>query len=99
MLSDLINQQYSRLGGFTQLGSQTGTNIAQIGQSSAAGQATGALRTGEAIAGLLGEKGAARAGGILGQGGVVGQTFGDILSLATAASKAYQRMNTGGLSG
>jgi hypothetical protein len=89
MLSDLINQQYSRLGGFTQLGSQTGTNIAQLGQSSAAGQATGALRTGEAIAGLLGEKGAARAGGILGQGGVVGQTFGDLLSVLTAGAEAY----------
>jgi hypothetical protein len=91
MLSDLINQQYSRLGGFTQLGSQTGTNIAQLGQSSAAGQATGALKTGEAISGLLGEQGAARAGGILGQGGVVGQTFGDILSIGGAiagASKA-----------
>lgn len=99
MLSDLINQQYSRLGGFTQLGSQTGTNIAQLGQSSAAGQGTGALRSAEAISGLLGEQGAARAGGILGQGGVVGQTFGDILSLVTAGSKAYQRMNTGGLSG
>jgi hypothetical protein len=89
MLSDLINQQYSRLGGFTQLGSQTGTNIAQLGQSSAAGQGAGALRTGESIAGLLGEQGAARAGGILGQGGVVGQTFADRLSLLTAGAKAY----------
>ncbi len=89
MLSDLINQQYSRLGGFTQLGSQTATNIAQLGQASAARQGAGALESGAAIAGLLGEQGAARAGGILGQGGVVGQTFGDILSLATAGAKAY----------
>jgi hypothetical protein len=91
MLSDLINQQYSRLGGFTQLGSQTGTNLAQLGQASAARQGAGALQSGEAIAGLLGEKGAARAGGILGQGSVVGQTFGDILSIGGAiagASKA-----------
>lgn len=88
MLSDLINQQYGRLGGFTQLGSQTATNLAQIGQASAAGQASGALRTGESIAGLLGEKGAARAGGILGQGGVVGQTFGDLLSIVGAVSGA-----------
>lgn len=89
MLSDLINQQYSRLGGFTQLGSQTATNIAQLGQASAARQGAGALESGAAIAGLLGEQGAARAGGILGQGGVVGQTFGDILSLATAGAKAF----------
>lgn len=89
MLSDLINQQYTRLGGFTQLGSQTASNIAQLGQASAARQGAGALESGAAIAGLLGEKGAARAGGILGQGGVVGQTFGDILSLATAGAKAF----------
>lgn len=89
MLSDLINQQYSRLGGFTQLGSQTTTNLAQLGQASAARQGAGALESGAAIAGLLGEKGAARAGGILGQGGVVGQTFGDILSLATAGATAH----------
>ena len=89
MLSDLINQQYSRLGGFTQLGSQTATNLAQLGQSSASGQASGALRSGETISALLGEQGAARAGGVLGQGGVVGQTFGDLLSLATGATKAY----------
>ncbi len=92
MLSDLINQQYSRLGGFTQLGSQTATNIAQLGQASAAKQGAGALESGAAISGLLGEQGAARAGGILGQGGVVGQTFGDLLSIATAGSKAYERM-------
>lgn len=92
MLSDLINQQYTRLGGFTQLGSQTATNIAQLGQASAARQGVGALESGAAIAGLLGEQGAARAGGILGQGGVVGQTFGDILSLATAGSKAYKNI-------
>jgi hypothetical protein len=89
MLSDLINQQYSRLGGFTQLGSQTATNLAQLGQASAARQGAGALESGAAISGLLGEQGAARAGGILGQGGVVGQTFGDILSLATAGAKAF----------
>ena len=92
MLSDLINQQYGRLGGFTQLGSQTATNIAQLGQASAARQGAGALESGAAISGLLGEQGAARAGGILGQGGVVGQTFGDILSLATAGSKAYKNV-------
>lgn len=89
MLSDLINQQYSRLGGFTQLGSQTATNLAQLGQASAAKQGAGALESGAAISGLLGEQGAARAGGILGQGGVVGQTFGDLLSIATAATKGY----------
>lgn len=89
ILSELIKQQYGRLGGFTQLGSQTATNIAQLGQAAAAGQATGALRSGEAIAGLIGEQGAAQAGGILGQGGVRGQTFGDVLSVLTAGAKAY----------
>ena len=81
MLSNLINQQYKRLGGFTQLGSQTATNLAQIGQSAAAGQATGALQTGQQIAGLLGEAGAARAGGELAMGGVPRQAFSDLMNI------------------
>jgi hypothetical protein len=68
LLSSLINQQYSRLGGLTALGQGTATNIAQLGQSAAAGQASGALQTGQNIAGLLQQQGASVAGGQLAQG-------------------------------
>jgi hypothetical protein len=57
MLAQAIQDQYSRLGGMTSLG-----------QQSAAGVGTAGMQTGRDIAGLLGNIGAAQAGGILGQG-------------------------------
>lgn len=92
MLSQLIGQQYERLGGLTdigrvtsqniaQLGSQATTNIAQLGQSAAAGQATGALQSAEMVSGLLGERGAAQAGGILAMGGIPRQAFSDLMNI------------------
>jgi hypothetical protein len=78
MLNELINQQYSRLGGLTQLGQTTTQNIAQLGQASAANQAAAGLKTGADIAGLLGEHGAAQAGAYLGQGRAWGRMASDI---------------------
>lgn len=57
LLSNLINQQYQRLGGLTQLG-----------QASAAGLGAAGMQAGESIAGLLQQQGAAQAGGQLAQG-------------------------------
>lgn len=51
MLSSLINQQYQRLGGITQLG-----------QASAAGVGAAGMQTGAQIADLYGQQGAAQAG-------------------------------------
>lgn len=56
-LSSLINQRYSQLGGIT-----------QMGQASAAGVGAGAMQTGANVADLLGQQGAAIAGGQLAQG-------------------------------
>jgi hypothetical protein len=75
MLQDYISQQYNRLGGLTALGQQSSTNVAQLGQASAAGQATAGLRTAENIAGLYGDIGAARAGKALNQGAAYGSFF------------------------
>jgi hypothetical protein len=76
LLNQLLDQQYSRLGGLTSLG-----------QQSAAGQATAGMQTGVNIANLLGQQGAALAGGIMGKGGIARQTFGDLLAIGkTAAS-------------
>lgn len=57
LLSSLIEQQYGRLGGMTALG-----------QQSAAGVGTAGLQTGTNVANLLGQQGAAVAGGQLAQG-------------------------------
>ena len=56
LLSSLIDQQYSRLGGLT-----------AIGQNAAAGVGNAGMSTGTNIATLLGRQGQAEAGGILGE--------------------------------
>jgi hypothetical protein len=56
LLSGLIDQQYSRLGG-----------LASLGQNAAAGVGNAGMYTGANIATLLGRQGQAQAGGILGQ--------------------------------
>jgi hypothetical protein len=63
MLSSLINQQYGRLGGLT-----------QIGQASAAGVGAAGMQTGQLIAGLLGQQGAAAAGAQM----AAGQAYGAV---------------------
>jgi hypothetical protein len=67
LLNSLIDQQYSRLGGLT-----------QIGQASAAGQAAAGMQTGNSIAGLLGQQGAAQAGSALAGGVANNQMIGGI---------------------
>ena len=56
LLNQLINQQYERLGGLTSLGQQSAAGVGTAGQAMGGNVAT-----------LLGQQGAAQAGGILGQ--------------------------------
>ena len=86
MLSDVISQQYSRLGGLTGLGADTLANLLKTGQASAAGQAAQGMATGTNIANLIGQQSAAMAGGQLAGGGVARQAFGDVLGIASAAA-------------
>lgn len=71
LLSGLIEQQYNRLGGLT-----------NVGQASAARQAAFGQQTGTNISTLLGQQGQAQSGGILGQQSIltsgIGQAFGGI---------------------
>lgn len=57
LLNSLIDQQYSRLGGLT-----------QMGQASAAGVGAGGMQTGNSITALLQQQGAAQAGASLASG-------------------------------
>lgn len=56
MLQQALDQQYARLGGLTSLGQQSAAGVGQAG-----------METGQAVAGLLQQQGAARAGGTLGR--------------------------------
>jgi hypothetical protein len=72
LLSSLIDQQYGRLGGLTALGSETTSNLARLGQASAAGTGAAAQATGTNVATLLGQQGAAQAGAEIAQGKAFG---------------------------
>ena len=71
MLSSLINQQYGRLGGLT-----------QIGQASAAGVGAAGMQSGAQIADLLGQQGAATAGGQIAGGQAAAAPFNQMGQLA-----------------
>lgn len=75
MLAELINRQYSRLGGLT-----------GIGQASAAGVGAAGQQTGANIADLLAQQGAARAGGQIARGSVGRQGFSDLLKIGSTAA-------------
>jgi hypothetical protein len=86
VLSSLIEQQYARLGGLTDLGVATQSNLAQLGQASAAGQAAGGLRSASSIGELLAQQGAATAGGQLARSGRDRAAISDALGIAGAVS-------------
>jgi len=71
MLREAIEQEYGRFGGLAGAGLETLGQLYSGGQASAANTASQAQRTGESIAGLMGEAGAARAGARLGKGAAV----------------------------
>ncbi len=75
MLQQEIERQYGRLGGMADIGRVTQQNLAQIGQSSAAGTGSAGLQTGTNVANLLAQQGAALAGGELGEAKAYGQLF------------------------
>ena len=77
ILSSLIESQYNKLGG-----------LSQMGQAAAAGQASAGIQSAGTVSDLLAQQGAARAGGVLGQGSVVRQTFQDMLGIAATAAGA-----------
>ena len=85
VLSSLINQQYSRLGGITSLG-----------QQSAAGVGTAGMQTGQNIANLYGQQGAAQAGSALAQGQAFGNVIGSLGQYAGGVSSGVYANPFGG---
>ena len=70
LLQQLIEQRYAGLGGLT-----------SIGQASAAGQAAQGMTFGTNVANSLANAAAARAGGVISQGGAQRQAFGDLMQI------------------
>lgn len=82
MLAQQLEDRYSKLGGFTALG-----------QQSAAGVGTSGMQTGQEVAGLLGQQGAAQAGAALGKA----QAYAPLFNLpGQIAGLHYGSLATGG---
>jgi hypothetical protein len=77
LLNQMVQQQFANLGGLT-----------QIGQASAAGQAAQGMQSAGAVGDLLGQIGAAQAGGIMAKGGLTRQVFNDMMQIAGTAISA-----------
>lgn len=78
VLSQLIGQQYQRLGGLADIGRVTQQNIAQMGQAAAAGQAATGMQSAANVGNLLGQIGQAQAGQALAAGQANAQMWGNI---------------------
>lgn len=100
LLNQLIEQQYARLGGLTNVGQAAAQNLLNLGQASAAGQAGSAGQSGSAISNLLASQGAAQAAGITGAGAAQAAGIGGIGSAISGGLQNYALLNTlGGGSG
>jgi len=93
LLSSLIEQQYGKLGGLADIGRETQTNLAKIGQASAAGVGAQGVTTSTNVANLLGQQGQAIAGGQVGQA----KAYGQMLNLP--AQFLGMQMGAGGKAG
>lgn len=78
LLSDLIQQRFQNLG-----------SITSLGQNSAAMQGNAGMATGQSIADLLGQAGAAQAGGVIAAGNQRANAFGNLMTLGSTAASLY----------
>lgn len=76
LLAQLIESQYNKLGG-----------LSSMGQASAAGQASMGQATANNVSDLLGQAGAAIAGGKIAKGNATRMAFGDVLDIAKVGAQ------------
>jgi len=93
MLSAEIEDRYSKLGGFTNLGIGLQENLAKMGQASAAGQAAQGMNTATNLSNIYGNAGQATAQAALARGqanaNMWGNIGGSISSLGTLGAMGY----------
>jgi hypothetical protein len=78
LLNQLIESQYGKLAGLTQLGSTSAENLLRLGQASAAGVGAAGQQSAQNIGNLMAAQGAAQAGGIIGAANAQAQGLGSI---------------------
>lgn len=85
LLNQLIDQQYSRLGGLTALGQTTQQNLAGLGQASAAGVGNAGMTSAANIGNLMTGAGNTQAQAALAQGGIGSGLIGNLTGLGMTA--------------
>jgi len=78
LLNQLIESQYGKLAGLTQLGSTSSENLLRLGQASAAGVGAAGQQSAQNIGNLMSAQGAAQAGGIIGAANAQAQGLGAV---------------------
>ena len=78
LLNQLIESQYGKLAGLTQLGSTSSENLLRLGQASAAGVGAAGQQSAQNIGNLMSAQGAAQASGIIGAANAQAQGLGAV---------------------
>ena len=86
MMQAYMDQQYGRLGGLAGVGLQTGQNMYQMGQSSAAGQAAQGIQSAGNVANMLGQQGGVLASGQVAGASSAGSGLGQIMDIGSMAT-------------
>jgi hypothetical protein len=93
LLNQLIESQYGKLAGLTQLGSTSTENLLRLGQASAAGVGAAGQASAQNIGNLYAAQGAAQAGGLMGQANAITQGGAGISNAIGGGVQNYMLYN------
>jgi hypothetical protein len=89
MMNSLMDQRYSRLGGLSAVGTEGMTNLATLGQASAAGQAASGIQTGANVANLMGNQASAMSNAQMARQGAMGSGLDRYGQMVGTAANIY----------
>jgi hypothetical protein len=95
LLQQLIDRQYTQLGGLAGVGLGVNQNLLQVGQASAAGTGAAGLQTGQGIANLLSNQGQAQANMYGQQGQFTAQNAANLGGISAANAMAQGQAFSG----
>jgi len=92
LLNQLIESQYSKLAGLTNLGSGSAQNLLGVGQALTAGLASAEQQAGTNIGNFITNRGQAQAGGILGSGRAWAGLYQDLGNMPSQAAEKLAKL-------
>jgi hypothetical protein len=93
LLNQLIESQYGKLAGLTQLGSTSAENLLRLGQASAAGVGAAGQQSAQNIGNLYAAQGQAQAAGTIGQANAIAQGGAGITNAIGGGVQNYMLFN------